>query len=284
MDDDRNRLVDATSPYLLQHAQNPVHWRQWGPEAFAEAKRRDCPILLSVGYAACHWCHVMAHESFEDVETANRMNALFVNVKVDREERPDIDHVYMTALHAMGEQGGWPMTLFLDPDGRPMYGGTYWPPAPRWGRPSFRQVVEGVGAAWRDRRDDLGKERDGAGRPSRCALRAAAGRRPDARRPDPRRRGAPARTSIRPRRDRQETKFPNAPIFRFFSQQFFRRERTSGSARPSEALLEAISAGGIYDHLGGGYSRYPPTRWPRAAFREDALRQCPARGIPRPRP
>ena len=140
MDTDRNLLGEATSPYLLQHAGNPVHWRQWGPETFAEAKRRDCPILLSVGYAACHWCHVMAHESFENVEIAKRMNGLFVNVKVDREERPDIDHIYMSALHAMGEQGGWPLTMFLDPDGRPMYGGTYWPPAPRWGRPSFGQI------------------------------------------------------------------------------------------------------------------------------------------------
>src|SRR5271166_2733916 len=155
MDTDRNHLGDATSPYLLQHAGNPVHWRQWGPEALAEARRRDCPILLSIGYAACHWCHVMAHESFENVETADRMNALFVNVKVDREERPDIDHIYMTALHAMGEQGGWPLTMFLDPDGQPMYGGTYWPPAPRWGRPSFGQILEGVANAWLARRADL---------------------------------------------------------------------------------------------------------------------------------
>ena len=127
-----------------------MHWRPWDAEALAEAKRRDCPILLSIGYAACHWCHVMAHESFEDGETASRMNELFVNVKVDREERPDIDHIYMMALHALGQQGGWPLTMFLDPEGKPMFGGTYWPPEPRWGRPSFRQVLESVITAWRD--------------------------------------------------------------------------------------------------------------------------------------
>ena len=129
-----NRLASATSPYLLQHKHNPVNWWQWGPEALAEAKRSNRPILLSVGYAACHWCHVMAHESFEDAETASRMNTLFVNVKVDREERPDIDHIYMAALHSMGQQGGWPLTMFLDPEGSPMFGGTYWPPEPRWWR------------------------------------------------------------------------------------------------------------------------------------------------------
>ena len=127
----RNLLAGETSPYLLQHAHNPVHWRPWGAAALTEAKRRDCPILLSIGYAACHWCHVMAHESFENTDIASLMNTLFVNVKVDREERPDIDHIYMTALHALGQQGGWPLTMFLDPEGKPMFGGTYWPPEPR---------------------------------------------------------------------------------------------------------------------------------------------------------
>ena len=130
-----NLLGEATSPYLRQHAGNPVHWRPWGAAALAEARERDRPILISIGYAACHWCHVMAHESFENVGTAKRMNELFVNVKVDREERPDIDHIYMSALNSMGQQGGWPLTMFLSPDGAPMFGGTYWPPAPRWGRP-----------------------------------------------------------------------------------------------------------------------------------------------------
>ena len=152
MESGRNLLAGETSPYLLQHAHNPVHWRPWSADALAEAKRRDCPILLSIGYAACHWCHVMAHESFENVETARLMNELFVNIKVDREERPDIDHIYMTALHALGQQGGWPLTMFLSPEGKPMLGGTYWPPEPRYGRPSFRQVLQSIDNAWRDRK------------------------------------------------------------------------------------------------------------------------------------
>src|ERR1700690_2991137 len=157
----RNRLAAETSPYLLQHADNPVDWYPWGEVALARARRDHKPILLSVGYAACHWCHVMAHESFEDPAVAARMNELFVNVKVDREERPDVDALYMAALHAMGEQGGWPMTMFLAPDGAPFFGGTYWPPAPRWGRPSFTQVLDAVDAAWRDKRAALGEQSAG---------------------------------------------------------------------------------------------------------------------------
>src|ERR1039458_8432419 len=144
-----NLLRHQTSPYLLQHADNPVHWRPWGQEALAEAASADKPILLSIGYAACHWCHVMAHESFEDPDTAALMNTMFVNIKVDSEERPDIDHLYMSALHGLGEQGGWPLTMFLAPDGAPFWGGTYFPPEPRWGRPSFRQVLQGVADAYR---------------------------------------------------------------------------------------------------------------------------------------
>jgi uncharacterized protein YyaL (SSP411 family) len=255
LDDDRNLLGDATSPYLLQHAANPVHWRQWGPEAFAEAKRRDCPILLSVGYAACHWCHVMAHESFENAETAARMNALFVNVKVDREERPDVDHVYMTALHAMGQQGGWPMTMFLDPDGRPMYGGTYWPPEPRWGRPSFRQILEGVANAWANRRGELETNANALERHLDALSAPSPGRglEPD----DLTRVGDALLRAVDPVHGGigGAPKFPNAPIFRFFWNEMFRR----GDRRFGEAvlkLLEAMSAGGIYDHLGGGYARY----------------------------
>ena len=255
METGRNLLGDATSPYLLQHAHNPVHWRPWGPEVLAEAKRRDCPILLSIGYAACHWCHVMAHESFENADTANRMNELFVNVKVDREERPDIDHIYMTALHAMGQQGGWPLTMFLDPDGRPMYGGTYWPPESRWGRPSFRQILETVAAAWQTRREKM--EENGAAladhlarlsspSPGRALVPEDLTRVGDAllRAVDPVHGGIGG-----------APKFPNAPIFRFFwNEMFRRREPKFGEA--VKALLEAMSAGGIYDHLGGGYARY----------------------------
>ncbi|MGH6858045.1 MAG: thioredoxin domain-containing protein, partial [Methylocella sp.] len=144
-----NELSDAASPYLLQHAKNPVHWRMWGAAALREAQVRNKPILLSIGYAACHWCHVMAHESFEDEATAAVMNELFVNIKVDREERPDIDHIYMTALHAFGERGGWPLTMFLTPTGEPFWGGTYFPKVAHYGRPSFASVLKTVARAFR---------------------------------------------------------------------------------------------------------------------------------------
>ena len=150
-----NRLGRETSPYLLQHKDNPVHWWAWGPEALAEAKRSNRPILLSVGYAACHWCHVMAHESFEDDATAGVMNELFVNIKVDREERPDIDAIYMGALHAMGEHGGWPLTMFLDQEARPVWGGTYFPKGARYGRPAFEDVLRRVAQVFRDEPDKV---------------------------------------------------------------------------------------------------------------------------------
>ena len=150
-----NRLIGETSPYLQQHAYNPVDWYPWGPEALARAQAEDKPILLSVGYSACHWCHVMAHESFEDPGTAALMNELFVNVKVDREERPDIDAIYMEAVQAMTQHGGWPMTVFLTPQGKPFYGGTYFPPTPRYGMPSFPQLLNAIADAWRNRRREL---------------------------------------------------------------------------------------------------------------------------------
>src|SRR3954468_14302524 len=150
-----NRLSGATSPYLLQHADNPVDWWEWGDDAFAEARRRGVPVFLSVGYAACHWCHVMAHESFEDDATAAQLNADYVCVKVDREERPDVDAVYMEATVAMTGHGGWPMTVVLDHDGNPFFAGTYFPNRPRGGQPSLRQVLAAVSEAWRDRHDDV---------------------------------------------------------------------------------------------------------------------------------
>ena len=150
-----NRLATESSPYLLQHAGNPVDWYPWGDEALARARDQDRPILLSIGYAACHWCHVMEHESFEDPGTAAQMNELFVNVKVDREERPDLDAVYMNAVVSMTGQGGWPMTVFLMPDGRPFYGGTYFPPEPRMNMPAFQQVLAAVDDVWKTRRDDV---------------------------------------------------------------------------------------------------------------------------------
>ena len=150
-----NRLAGETSPYLLQHAHNPVDWFPWGDEALARASEQDRPIFLSIGYAACHWCHVMERESFEDDETAALMNASFVSIKVDREERPDLDGIYMDAVQALTGQGGWPMSAFLTPDGRPFYAGTYYPPEPRHGMPSFRQVLTGIAEAWDERRDDI---------------------------------------------------------------------------------------------------------------------------------
>src|SRR5919106_6837715 len=143
-----NRLAEETSPYLQQHKDNPVDWYPWGEEAFERARAEDKPVLLSVGYSACHWCHVMAHESFEDPETAEVMNRLFVNIKVDREERPDVDAVYMTAVQSMTGRGGWPMTVFLTPDGEPFYGGTYFPKGDRHGLPRFTRLLEAVDDAW----------------------------------------------------------------------------------------------------------------------------------------
>jgi uncharacterized protein YyaL (SSP411 family) len=152
-----NRLADETSPYLLQHAANPVDWRPWGPEALDEAKRADKPILLSIGYAACHWCHVMAHESFENEAIAKLMNEMFVPIKVDREERPDLDTIYQHALAMLGEQGGWPLTMFLTPEGEPFWGGTYFPPEPRFGRPAFTEVLRGIHGVYRTQRDKVTK-------------------------------------------------------------------------------------------------------------------------------
>src|SRR5438067_3737229 len=155
-----NRLAHETSPYLLQHKHNPVDWWPWGPPALAAARQAGKPILLSVGYAACHWCHVMAHESFEDEATARVMNELFVNIKVDREERPDIDQIYMNALHLLGEQGGWPLTMFLTPAGEPVWGGTYFPKDARFGRPAFADVLREGARLLREEPDRIGKKRD----------------------------------------------------------------------------------------------------------------------------
>jgi uncharacterized protein YyaL (SSP411 family) len=150
-----NHLINESSPYLLQHAHNPVDWYPWGEEAFAKARSENKPVLLSVGYSACHWCHVMAHESFEDEDIAQLMNDLYVNIKVDREERPDIDQIYMNAVQMMTHHGGWPMTVFLTPDGVPFYGGTYFPPQDRYNMPGFPRVLISVAEAYRDKKDDI---------------------------------------------------------------------------------------------------------------------------------
>jgi uncharacterized protein len=250
-----NLLARETSPYLLQHATNPVHWRAWGAAALEEARALNKPILLSIGYAACHWCHVMAHESFENEATAALMNKLFVNVKIDREERPDIDHIYMSALHAMGQQGGWPLTMFITPDGAPFWGGTYFPPEPRYGRPSFQQILEAVDNAWREKRESVDNNTRALGE-HLAALSAAA---PGAVITAPER--AQYAGALLRQIDRTHSgigdapKFPNAPIFRFFWQEHCRTGgREAGDA--VKDLLVALCQGGIYDHLGGGFARY----------------------------
>ena len=250
-----NLLRQETSPYLLQHADNPVHWRPWGAAALAEARAGNRPILLSIGYAACHWCHVMAHESFEDAETAALMNELFVSIKVDREERPDIDHLYMSALHALGEQGGWPLTMFLAPDGAPFWGGTYFPPEPRWGRPSFRQVLRGVAEAWHGDHEMVAKNTAALRRVLEGMSAAAVGDPPG-----PVQLDAVASALLR-LNDPEEgglrgaPKFPNPPIFRFLWQNAFRTGEPEGQAA-LHLMLRRMSQGGIYDHLGGGFCRY----------------------------
>ena len=256
-----NRLAQATSPYLLQHQHNPVDWWQWGPEALAEAKRSNRPIMLSVGYAACHWCHVMAHESFEDEATAKVMNALFVNIKVDREERPDIYQIYMNALHLLGEQGGWPMTMFLTPAAEPVWGGTYFPKQSKFGRPAFTDILREVSRLFREEPEKIEQNRvsllarladkarpagkvtiglqelDAAARQIGNAFDSVHGGL----------RGAP--------------KFPQPAIL----EMLWRAGLRTGDVKffdTVEHSLERMSEGGIYDHLGGDFSRYSvDERW-----------------------
>jgi uncharacterized protein len=267
-----NRLGDATSPYLQQHRDNPVAWQEWGDEAFALARRLDRPVLLSVGYAACHWCHVMAHESFEDAEVAGLMNAGFVNVKVDREERPDVDAVYMAATQALTGQGGWPMTVFLTPDGRPFYAGTYFPPRPAHGMPSFPQVLGAVGEAWRTQRAEIeesgvriagalgGRLASASGAPDEAALTAAV-------------------HALAAEEDAEHGGFGGAPKFppSMNLEQLLRHaarvrlttgpeagddlaafEGGSGAVAlgVAERTLRAMACSGMYDQLAGGFARY----------------------------
>ncbi len=250
-----NALASETSPYLLQHKDNPVAWRPWGADAFAAARAENKPVLLSVGYAACHWCHVMAHESFEDSQTAALMNDGFVNIKVDREERPDVDTIYQSALAMMGEHGGWPLTMFLTPGGEPFWGGTYFPPEPRYGRPAFRQVLQGVGAAWRDQQDQINH--------NVAALKDALRRQAEAPDPeglDPDLLDAAANqllTFLDPTWGGLQgaPKFPQPSIFRFLWHAY-RRTGDEAMGQAVTLLLDRMCQGGIYDHLGGGFARY----------------------------
>ncbi|HKQ95011.1 MAG TPA: thioredoxin domain-containing protein, partial [Aestuariivirgaceae bacterium] len=249
-----NRLANETSPYLLQHRDNPVDWMPWGKEAFDRARSEDRPVLLSIGYAACHWCHVMAHESFEDPETAVLMNAGFVCIKVDREERPDVDKIYMDALHALGEQGGWPLTMFLKPDAAPFWGGTYFPKESKFGRPSFAYVLQEIARIWRDERDKA----DANGRALANALKQS----PVA---------SAAELTVDTLTGAADAllaavdgvhgglagapKFPQTSIFEFL----WRRHLATGRPDLGQAVIVTLTnlcQGGIYDHLGGGFSRY----------------------------
>ncbi|MGV9425000.1 thioredoxin domain-containing protein [Streptomyces sp. NPDC003656] len=255
-----NRLADVTSPYLLQHADNPVDWYPWSPEAFEEARRRDVPILLSVGYSACHWCHVMAHESFEDQETADFLNANFVSVKVDREERPDVDAVYMEAVQAATGQGGWPMTVFLTPEAEPFYFGTYFPPRPRQGMPSFRQVLEGVRQAWDDRRDEVGEVAGKIVRDLAQREIVQQGTEPpgDAEQ-------AQALLGLTREYDPQRGGFGGAPKFPpsmvlEFLLRHHARTGSEGALQMAQDTSERMARGGIYDQLAGGFARYSVDR------------------------
>ncbi|MFE9649958.1 thioredoxin domain-containing protein [Streptomyces sp. NPDC006365] len=254
------RLARETSPYLLQHADNPVDWWPWSAEAFEEARKRGVPVLLSVGYSSCHWCHVMAHESFEDQETADYLNAHFVSIKVDREERPDVDAVYMEAVQAATGQGGWPMTVFLTPDAEPFYFGTYFPPAPRHGMPSFRQVLEGVHSAWADRRDEVadvaGKiARDLAGREISYGDTTVPGEEELAQ----------ALLGLTRDYDAQRGGFGGAPKFPpsmviEFLLRHHARTGSEGALQMAADTCERMARGGIYDQLGGGFARYSVDR------------------------
>jgi uncharacterized protein YyaL (SSP411 family) len=254
-----NRLAAEVSPYLLQHKDNPVDWYAWGDEALDRARDEDKPILLSVGYAACHWCHVMEHESFEDPETAALMNEHFVSIKVDREERPDIDAIYMDAVQAMTGQGGWPMTVFLTPDGKPFFGGTYFPPEDRYGMPSFKKLLAAVADTWAQRRDEVEQQGDNL-------VRAI----------DPLSNLQPSTEvitdtlltdALRGLRDSFDPmfggfgsapKFPQAMTFDLLMRIAERGHTEAGDM--VHRSLDAMAAGGIFDQIGGGFHRYSVDR------------------------
>jgi hypothetical protein len=245
-----NRLANQTSPYLRQHVDNPVDWYPWGTEAFEAARRRNVPILLSVGYSACHWCHVMAHECFEDIECARLMNALFVNIKVDREERPDVDAIYMDAVQAMTGRGGWPMTVFLTPDGKPFYGGTYFP------KPSFMQLMQAIDDAWRNKRteidENIGALMEALSRTARITAREDT---PGIESFDA------AITQLVSSFDPdwggfgQAPKFPSTMNIEVLLREILNSE-SEQLQRIAITTLDAMASGGMYDHIGGGFSRY----------------------------
>jgi uncharacterized protein YyaL (SSP411 family) len=255
-----NHLAAETSPYLLQHVDNPVDWYPWGEEALALAKAQHKPVLLSIGYAACHWCHVMAHESFEHAETAALMNRWFINIKVDREERPDLDSIYMAAVTSMTGHGGWPMTVFLTPEGKPFFSGTYYPLEPRYGMPSFRQVLSGIAAAWEGRQDEVqGSANNISLQLQEGLLAAPAGEAPAGQLHA--RVLEKALADLASRFDAQRGGFGGAPKFpQPMLLDFLLREHLrSGHEQALDMVritLQRMARGGIYDHLGGGFARY----------------------------
>jgi len=247
-----NQLSQSSSPYLLQHAHNPVAWRPWGPQALAEARRLDRPIFLSIGYSACHWCHVMERESFEDEAVAQVLNDHFIPVKVDREERPDLDDLYMGAVQALTGRGGWPMSVWLTPDLKPFYGGTYFPPAPRYGMPGFGQVLEGIIRAWSDQRPEL--EADAGNLAAALARQAQGQAGPEL--PGEALFGA-ALAQLRASFDPRWGGFGPAPKFPpSAAVELILRRGTAADRAMAARTLDAMAAGGLYDHLGGGFARY----------------------------
>ena len=256
-----NRLAQETSPYLLQHKDNPVDWYPWGPEAFERARAEDKPIFLSIGYSACHWCHVMERESFEDPETARLMNAHFVNIKVDREERPDVDAMYMDAVQALTGSGGWPMSVFLTPEGKPFYGGTYFPPVPRHGLPSFKQVLLSIAHAWEHQRDQI--EEQARRLVDYIRRRTLVEPRDDELTPDLLARAlGQAVRHYDPEWGGfgRAPKFPQPPVLAFL----LRAHHRTGDRRAEQMLrrtLTRMARGGIYDQLGGGFHRYSVDRF-----------------------
>ena len=250
-----NRLANESSPYLLQHANNPVDWYPWGEEALTRAKAENKPIFLSIGYSACHWCHVMEHESFENDRTAEIMNELFVNIKVDREERPDLDSIYMDAVVAMTGQGGWPMSVFLTPAGVPFYGGTYFPPAPRYGIPSFEQVLQSVAHAYHHRQEDITKNGTALLARMKPAISLQSTRTLDPAVPDL------AVSALARTFDQTHGGFGSAPKFPQpmtcdFLLRVYQRNRREDTLEMIELTLNRMAYGGMYDQLGGGFHRY----------------------------
>jgi uncharacterized protein YyaL (SSP411 family) len=251
-----NRLSEETSPYLRQHGDNPVDWFPWGTDAFDRAREHDKPVFLSVGYSSCHWCHVMAHESFEDPQIAELMNELFVNIKVDREERPDVDAVYMQAVQALTGRGGWPMSVWCTPDGRPFYGGTYYPNEERHGMPSFARVCEAVAEAWRDRRDEVLQH---AGKLTEAIDEQVM--RPDLQIETSRQLLREAYDNLSEQFEPNYGGFGTAPKFPpamalEFLLRSYQRNASEHTLEMITTTLDSMAAGGIYDQIGGGFARY----------------------------